>query len=608
MDVAGNVIVSQGISFTGSLVSGTGIGSSGANGDLRLYAGGTQYVTVQNNGNVGIGTTNTQTMLNVNSASGIDATLRLSNPDGNYLDIATKDVTGFIEYYSKGNNVDQTFYVTKATVKTPVMTLDGAAGNIGIGTTTPSYKLHVSGADETVLYASKTASGTPAMIVSGGYIIMDGGAYGIRGAAGQGMYLGANNVDVIYINPQGNIGIGTTSPAAKLHVVGTKADGAQIKLQDTESDGNTLLTFTAYNGAGYIIGRDTTSLSIANNMAGIAIGSNGDISIGKSTYVKLDTGNVGIGTASPSTKLEISGSATNYPIITLKDADSSGANAVAGIQFKDKDGTITGFIADSNEADSNIYLENNVGNLIFGDLSGEVIRTNNGKVGIGTSSPDTQLHVKGPGSVVGGAFRVETYMDPNALYVMNFGNVGIGTTNPQYKLTVGTSGNQIGYYSDANHYAYWTPYDSSGQMIFNNYWSSGTADIHFQPDNNLVIETGSVGIGTTSPSSKLDVVTTTGSNVVTIQNAGSGWSSINFKDNAGNLKAFIGYGNSGVNPFGSVAYLGATGDLVIGPGNSEKVRFTSAGDVKINKLAGSGNAYACVNANGQLYRSAAACS
>jgi len=77
---------------------------------------------------------------------------------------------------------------------TTAMTIDNS-GNVGIGTSSPSVKLHASGADEQIFQISKTASGTPAMKVNGGYIITEGGNYGIRGGAGTAMYVGSNNAD-----------------------------------------------------------------------------------------------------------------------------------------------------------------------------------------------------------------------------------------------------------------------------------------------------------------------------------------------------------------------------------------------------------------------------
>jgi|GEM_PF-6321983 len=46
----------------------------------------------------------------------------------------------------------------------------------------------------------------------------------------------------------------------------------------------------------------------------------------------------------------------------------------------------------------------------------------------------------------------------------------------------------------------------------------------------------------------------------------------------------------------------------IGPGGrAERMRIDSSGNVKVNNLAGTGNAYACINANGVLFRSATPC-
>jgi len=81
------------------------------------------------------------------------------------------------------------------TVDTNTLHVDATNNRVGIGTSSPSVKLHASGADEQIFQISKTASGTPAMKVNGGYIITEGGNYGIRGGAGTAMYVGSNNAD-----------------------------------------------------------------------------------------------------------------------------------------------------------------------------------------------------------------------------------------------------------------------------------------------------------------------------------------------------------------------------------------------------------------------------
>jgi len=64
LDVNGQINVSNGITFSGALTTGTGIASSGTNGNLRLYSGGVQVVTVTSS-KVGIGTSSPVSKLHI---------------------------------------------------------------------------------------------------------------------------------------------------------------------------------------------------------------------------------------------------------------------------------------------------------------------------------------------------------------------------------------------------------------------------------------------------------------------------------------------------------------------------------------------------------------
>jgi hypothetical protein len=93
----------------------------------------------------------------------------------------------------------------------------------------------------------------------------------------------------------GNVGIGTTSPAATLHVHGSiLASGADFQFVDSGTLDSTAVRLFSAGGALYL-----------QNGSGNATYFRSKAAITNLTI--LDTGNVGIGTTSPNSKLEING-------------------------------------------------------------------------------------------------------------------------------------------------------------------------------------------------------------------------------------------------------------------------------------------------------------
>jgi hypothetical protein len=182
-------------------------------------------------------------------------------------------------------------------------------GNVGIGTTTPTAKLDVRGG---MLVDSSSGSlriGYPSSANQWHFNTIGGGA---------NLQLWENAAGAIrmYFAAGGNIGIGTTAPAARLDILGGNWDTAS-----TEGDlriGNAtyrLKIGVATGGAG--AGHATIAAQGGVNALSLGAGTTLDT---QRTLTILGTGNVGIGTTAPAAKLDVNGTA-RVKVLEITGAD-----------------------------------------------------------------------------------------------------------------------------------------------------------------------------------------------------------------------------------------------------------------------------------------------
>ena len=293
-------------------------------------------------------------------------------------------------------------------------------------------------------------------------------AFGLNNASPYNGYMQTRFTSAPYyrnlaINPLGgNVGIGTNSPSGNLTV---------------ESAGNQFHIRASTATAGKFWNFDVTS---ANQLY--------IINSANTHYLTIkDTGNVGIGTPSPDTLLNIEGSS---PILTIEDSRTSiGDGTIMGrIDFKQNDdsgsGTgVSGSIYSISESTTGqgSGLAFNTG--VPGSTTEKMrIQSTTGNVGIGETSPDSKLHVKGDMVTIedpSGGFKMELSADANPVTIMSDNLTGA---------------------------AY-------GEMAFNAGNGSGANDqtrMHIDSAGNIRIP-NKIAIGSSSsPNTKLDVNGTTG--------------------------------------------------------------------------------------------------
>jgi hypothetical protein len=324
-------------------------------------------------------------------------------------------------------------------------------GNVGIGTTNPSSKLSVNGttkssSDGALLALSSSDATNPFTFTI------------TRSEAGADGYYALNSVEqnvgyrnIILNQTGGNVGIGITNPAEKLYVNGTTRLGGGIDYGST-----TVLSVAP--GTVYFDGPGTVG----------------------SRLTITSTGNVGIGSPDPTTKLDVISSA--YPTAKFNSTYTSNSKQyttlVLGVASTNEGSTL-GYVYDTiTPANSFLHI------TPYGSAEGSsfVVGTT-GNVGIGIANPGSKLDVYND-SNDGNVARI--YNDEVGLAI---GSWGDGSTYPRTVTINGSRFDQL---------------EPLPKLRI-----AGQGGIEFAVDLNsvraVIDSSGNVGIGTTNPGVKLDV-------------------------------------------------------------------------------------------------------
>ena len=172
--------------------------------------------------NVGIGTTNPITELQLGDGTSSQQLLLLGpNSNSNSSEIIFGDATTVsgpnyagvgLRYNSSSNVFTFRSFYSGAVQDVAMMTLVRDSGNVGIGTSSPTYKLQVAG---------KSYLSGGIQMNSGDEIDFGNSNQYITGVNDTSLTLATGGSATLTATHAGNVGIGTTSPDAKLHVNGT---------------------------------------------------------------------------------------------------------------------------------------------------------------------------------------------------------------------------------------------------------------------------------------------------------------------------------------------------------------------------------------------------
>jgi hypothetical protein len=363
-----------------------------------LYSAGIKFKTsgsyVYYEGNVGIGTTTPSRTLTLSGDMQIDDASGSSDP--------------FIEFTSQGSAGGYVFYDTSEdtmvmrhnTGANSQLVLDNA-GNVGIGTIDPKSNLHIltSGTSElgsvvldrgvaitgiggrSRIYFEATDSTSGERV----FAINDEGGLLSFGSLDDTATAFTNENILVLDHDTGNVGIGTAAPYSKLSL-GIDVTNKLAVYEETNS--------TFFYGIGMSLGTDYG--------LGLWGGTEGSVSSDSNThmFIARGSGNVGIGTTSPSNKLHV------YTTSNADGISVDGSSNPALIMRSDN--TPRGYLASVTGA-TNYFSDSELNDLILRGETGLKLGVgtggaagmtfdNDGNVGIGTSTPNQTLHVLASGA------------------------------------------------------------------------------------------------------------------------------------------------------------------------------------------------------------------
>jgi hypothetical protein len=333
-------------------------------GILRLGTGGSEKMRISVAGNVGIGTSSPARPLDVNG------TARLA--DGAVLE------WGGTTTRISGSSSTNTLIL--ATNNAERMRID-SSGNVGIGTTSPVYKLVVSAAGASGIEFGPAYSGTANLIQ---HYSRSGGVYvdAVNDAAQH--RFATSGTERLRIDSSGNVGIGTSSPSADLSVGSITTSSGDVHLRTSK----TAVEFTPSNSdAG---GMDFNVGWVAGGQGPLKF------SLGSTERMRIDSsGNVGIGTStahyatSGRTVFNING--TTSSIIGMQNG-----NDTAGYLYADS-GTLLVSTEDSRQLQ---LLVTGSAAMTFGTNNTERMRIDaSGNLLVGTTSNPSGYKIIANGTV-----------------------------------------------------------------------------------------------------------------------------------------------------------------------------------------------------------------
>ena len=406
------------------------------NGNININDGGVFYNAVNNR--LGVGTASPGTKLHI-SGSG-QPTLRIQDEDGTTQLVNITHNNGLTTFEGKNGTGDGQFRFIGGGTTNEFIRID-SSGRVGLGTSAPDQTLHVRGAGAAIRVDN---SDVGANIY--GDILSESGALAIRSRGGASTHGkidlrtwdGTTDASRLFIDNDGKVGIGTTSPGQILDV--NNNDNPAILLNNSSTDDSTSRSSRlAFNVGGTFGAGMRASVPISGTAANadLQFGAGGDVtfslvkilSSGKfivkgvgteafsvdggapnNSLIVDSTGKAGLGTSSPNEKLDISNGIIRVINTTSPSSETDGASYF---------GKITGgaeishnsFVAFRTAAEERVRIDNS-GRLLVrfsSNSGGALLQVNGDRIRVGTA--------KTPASASDTGTTGEICWDTNYVYV-----------------------------------------------------------------------------------------------------------------------------------------------------------------------------------------------